>query len=70
MDSADHAHLYAYRTQLEHELLAIEQALEGHMLTAGDVERLQLTARQESHLAELSAVNARLSALRDSVAPT
>ncbi|MDZ5455291.1 hypothetical protein [Azohydromonas lata] len=70
MDTDDHAHLHAHRTRLEHELLAIERAIESHMLAAGDAERLQLTARQESHLAELGAVNARLSALRSSAAPT
>jgi hypothetical protein len=55
---------------LEHELLAIETALGNRMVAAGDAERLQLTACQESHLAELGTVNARLSALHDAAAAT
>lgn len=70
MDTDGHAHLYAQRTQLEHELLAIERALESRMLAAVDAERLQLTTLQETYLAELGEVNAQLSALRDCVART
>lgn len=70
MDTDDRAHLQADCTRLEQELLAIEQALENRVFTDGDTERLQLTARQEHHLAELGAINARLGALLDSATPT
>ena len=70
MDTDDRAYLQAQCAWLEHELLAIERALDDRALAAGHPEQLRLTACQQPHLAELGAVNARLSALRDSAAPT
>jgi hypothetical protein len=70
MDTDARARLEAHCTRLEHELVAIERVLENCTLAVGDAERLQLAASQESHLAELGGINAQLSALRDSAAPT
>jgi hypothetical protein len=70
MDTDDRAHLQVRCTRLERVLLAIERALDDRTLAAGNAERLRLTACQERRLAELGGINARLSALRDSAAPT
>jgi hypothetical protein len=69
MDMDDRAQQQVECTRLEGALPAIEKALDDLAPAAGGAERLQLTARQEAHLAELGAVNARLSTLRKPTSP-
>ena len=64
MEKDDHAELQARCIRLEGVLLCIEEVLDDHFLAIGKAKRQQLTRLQEHCSAELSAVNARLTAIR------